>query len=201
MALDHPSTVAVTPVAINIREANSIEDIAAVAKLGSHVFYVTFTHTCSAEEMRAYLEKCYSVEAIAKDAADPMKDIIVATITTAPNSVDGSPGPAPEEVFVGFAQLTRGTTKSCLAHVENSVELQRLYVHPEYQGRRIGRLLCERVEHMAREENFRNMWLGVWEENVAAHHLYHKLGYKQVGQHVFDVGGNIQTDWVMVKEL
>jgi ribosomal protein S18 acetylase RimI-like enzyme len=202
MTVSNTSAAAKPPVAVHIREASSDEDLAAVAELGSHVFNVTFAHSCSAEEMRAYLDECLSLEAIAKDAADPAKDIIVATTTaTTTNGDEGGQDHAQEQVVVGFAQLTRGTTEPCLAHVDNLVELQRLYVHPAFHGRRIGRLLAERVEQMAREQGFRNIWLGVWEENLTAHGLYLKLGYRKVGEHVFDVGGNIQTDWVMVKGL
>jgi ribosomal protein S18 acetylase RimI-like enzyme len=202
MTVSNTSAPAQPPAPIHIREASSDEDIAAVAELGSHVFDVTFSHSCSAEEMRAYLDECFSFEAIAKDVADPAKDIIVATTTaTTTKSAEGGQDPAQEQVIVGFAQLTRGTTEPCLAHVDSLVELQRLYVHPAFHGRRIGKLLAERVEHMAREQGFRNIWLGVWEENMTAHGLYLKLGYKRVGEHVFDVGGNIQTDWVMVKGL
>jgi RimJ/RimL family protein N-acetyltransferase len=41
----------------------------------------------------------------------------------------------------------------------------------------------------------------VWEENHKAQRVYEKLGYKIVGDHDFVIGGVIQTDHIMLKEL
>jgi len=54
---------------------------------------------------------------------------------------------------------------------------------------------------MAREQGFEFMWLGVWEENVKAIRVYEKMGYKKVGEHGFAVGGIVQTDHIMAKQL
>ena len=45
------------------------------------------------------------------------------------------------------------------------------------------------------------MWLGVWERNPRAIAFYLKAGFVQVGSHVFMVGSDRQTDWVLVSPL
>lgn len=171
---------------ITTREAR-LEDAAHVAHLGAHVFAVTYGHSVAAHELQAYLDESYSIEATAKDIADPNKDMILA--------VD------PEGVIVGFALLTRGSKEACIAHLDSYVELQRLYVSPTYQGYGVGKILASQVESMAREQGFRNMWLGVWEENHKAQKVYEKLGYKLVGDREFVVGGVVQVGLIMLKEL
>lgn len=171
---------------ITTREAR-LDDAAHVAHLGAHVFAVTYGHSVAAHELEAYLDESYSVEATAKDIADPNKDMILAM--------------DPEGVIVGFALLTRGSKELCIAHLEKYVELQRLYVSPAYQGYGIGKSLARQVESMAREQGFKYMWLGVWEENHKAQKVYEKLGYKMVGDREFVVGGVVQIGLIMLKEL
>lgn len=62
-------------------------------------------------------------------------------------------------------------------------------------------MLAKAVEDLARQQGFHNLWLGVWEENAKALRLYEKLGFKAIGTKEFLVGGQIDTDLVMVKKL
>ncbi|KAK5197186.1 hypothetical protein LTR72_000411 [Exophiala xenobiotica] len=158
-----------------------------LARLGAHVFSITYGHSVEPHEMQAYLDESYSIEATAKDISDPNKDMILATDQ--------------ESIIVGFALLTRGTSEPCIAHLDNLVELQRIYIHPSYQGHGVGKVLANTLETMAREQSFRYMWLGVWEENLKAQKVYERLGYKTVGDRNFVVGGIVQTGLIMLKEL
>ncbi|KFY11861.1 hypothetical protein V492_04214 [Pseudogymnoascus sp. VKM F-4246] len=171
---------------IIIREANA-EDIPTVSKLGAHIFSVTFGHSVPANELESFLEDSYSVSATENDFKDPMKDLIVAS------DQDGT--------VVGFALLTRGSIEPCVSHLENTVELQRIYVHPAHHGKGVGRLLANRLDDMARDQGFKHIWLGVWEENHNAQKMYEKLGYRRVGGHDFTIGTIVQTDYIMMKEL
>lgn len=171
---------------IQIRNAQA-QDAASVAKLGAHVFALTFGHSVAPHELQAYLDESYSPEATEKDISDPSKTMLVAT--------------DPDGRILGFALLTRGSTEPCIEHIPNTVELQRIYVDPEFHGNGVGKILAMRLEDLAREEGFVVMWLGVWEENVKAMKVYEKMGYKQVGDHDFVIGGVVQTDHIMIKTL
>jgi ribosomal protein S18 acetylase RimI-like enzyme len=165
-------------------------DALAVAQLGAKVFSVTFGHSCTPEQLQAYLDEAYSIDATARDIADENKDMIVAV------AEDGTS-------ILGFALLTRGSTSSepCVADVPGAVELQRIYVDTAAHGKGVGKRLISEVEDMARSQGFRNMWLGVWEENHKAREIYEKMGYTMVGDHDFDIGGDIQTDHILLKKL
>ncbi|CAM6209294.1 N-acetyltransferase domain-containing protein [Enterobacter intestinihominis] len=41
------------------------------------------------------------------------------------------------------------------------------------------------------------VWLGVWEHNPRAISFYHKLGFTEVGEHIFQVGSDPQRDIIM----
>lgn len=170
-----------------LRKATS-EDVPFISQLGAHVFAVTFGHSVEAHELQKYLEEAYSNEATLNDILSPSKDMIVA--------VDPSQGSV-----IGFALLTRGSSEPCIAHLENTIELQRIYVHPDSHGMGIGKLLIQKVEELARDQGFVHMWLGVWEENKKAEKVYERSGYKIVGSHNFVIGGVVQKDWIMLKTL
>lgn len=170
----------------NLRAAKP-RDAEAIASLGSQVFASSFGYSLSSADLEAYLESAYSNLAITGDISNANIDTIVAVDT--------------QDRVVGFSQLTRGTTEPCLAGIEKTVELQRLYVSEDCHGAGIGRKLVNRVEEMAREQGFTTMWLGVWEDNLKAQKVYEKLGYTKIGHHDFKMGDCVQTDWILSKKL
>ncbi|POR34384.1 Putative N-acetyltransferase [Tolypocladium paradoxum] len=175
-----------TPPLITLRRATA-GDIPSISDLGARVFSLTFGHSVSSQQLQAYLDEAYSIPAVAADVADPLKDTVVAT--------------TPAGALVGFAVLTRGSSEPCVAHLERTIELQRIYVDPAYHGNGVGKVLALEVEAVARERGFKNIWLGVWEENFKAQNVYERLGYKAVGHHDFVVGDVAQTDHIMLKAL
>ncbi|OJD38569.1 acyl-n-acyltransferase protein [Diplodia corticola] len=180
------TTAGVRRRAVQVRKARS-DDAAAIAALGAHVFSATFGHSVSPDELQAYLDKDYATASIAADLEDPHKDTLV--------------GVDENDRLVGFALLTRNSVEPCVESLESTVELQRIYVDTAAHGKGVGGLLARAVEKLAREQGFRNMWLGVWEENAVAQKAYEKWGYKKVGTHDFVVGTVVQTDWIMAKAL
>ncbi|KAK2055176.1 acetyltransferase [Colletotrichum caudatum] len=165
----------------------TLGDATAIAELGVHVFSVTFGHSVEPHELQAFLDESYSLKAITKDLEDPNKDTILA--------ID------PKGDVLGFAMLTRGTSEPCLNHLAGLVELQRIYMYPKAHGTGAGKLLADRLEEMARDQGFKHIWLGVWQENHRARKAYEKWGYRACGTHDFAVGPVVQTDDIMVKKL
>lgn len=167
--------------------AATAKDASAIAAVGRHTFSTTFGHTVEPHQLQAFLDESYSTEAIAKDLADKNRDTFVGV------DIDGK--------VQGFTMLTRGSHEPCVEHIPDRVELQRIYVDPSAHGKGLGPALARIVDDTAREQGFRNIWLGVWEENHPALKAYTKWGYKQVGTHDFVVGGVVQKDLVMAKSL
>ncbi|KAM5350676.1 hypothetical protein ACJ41O_007181 [Fusarium nematophilum] len=174
------------PHSFSIRPAQ-LSDSRPIADLGAHVFSVTFGHSVQPHELDAFLQESYTEAAVRKDILDADKDVIIATDA--------------EDKILGFAYLTRGSSEPCVDEMENKVELQRIYVHPSAHGKGVGRALAVKVEDMARAQGFKNIWLGVWEENVKAMRAYEKWGYERVGDHDFVIGSVVQTDYIMLKAL
>ncbi|KAM0324336.1 hypothetical protein ACHAQA_008117 [Verticillium albo-atrum] len=172
--------------AFSLREA-TVQDAGAIAKLGSSIFSASFGHSVTPDQLRKYLDESYSIEATEKDISDPHKDMTVAV--------------AGDGTIIGFGLLTRQSIEPCVDHIDDKIELQRVYVSTAHHGMGVGKCLITEMQKAARDQGFRHMWLGVWEENHKAKQLYSKLGFNVVGEHKFNVGGDIQTDHIMLKEL
>ncbi|QDS70400.1 hypothetical protein FKW77_009372 [Venturia effusa] len=164
------------------------EDAASIAELGADIFTKTFGHSVSQKELQAFLTEHYSAASMLADITNHSKSMIVATDVSTSK-------------IVGFALLTRGSHKPCIAHLSDTVELQRLYVDVSLHGKGVGKLLERRMEEMAREGGFQVLWLGVWEDNERAIRVYEKLGFERVGKHDFVIGEVVQRDLIMVKRI
>lgn len=179
---------------VKIRKA-TIQDAEQISLLGIDVFTVSFGDSgCTPEQLQKYLDDSYSVKAIRGDLADPHKTTLVAV------DEDGENG----QIVTGFTLVNRASSTSepaITGKYAKPVELQRLYVGMGSHGRGIGQALMNEAEGLAREEGWEHMWLGVWESNFRAQKIYGKLGYQRVGEHLFDVGGDPQWDWILVKKL
>lgn len=158
-----------------VRRAVS-SDAAALAELGARTFSDTFAAHNRAEDMEAYLAKTYREPLQRREIDDPA---IVTLVVD-----DGG-------ALIAFAQL-RGS-----ASQHGEVEIARLYVDREQQGRGVAQLLMNATMDAARELGGRTVWLGVWEHNARAIRFYEKCGFRDAGSQPFLLGSDLQTDRVM----
>jgi ribosomal protein S18 acetylase RimI-like enzyme len=83
----------------------------------------------------------------------------------------------------------------------DAMEIQRIYVLGNHQGKQIGKQLLEFATEKAIANQMKYMWLGVWDINVNAVRFYENNGFKIIGKHTFPFGDEVDTDWLMRKEL
>ncbi|GAA3639273.1 GNAT family N-acetyltransferase [Lactobacillus hamsteri] len=83
----------------------------------------------------------------------------------------------------------------------NALEVERIYLREKFQHQGLGLALIKLAEKLAREENKDYMWLGVYEKNIVAQKFYAKDDFERVSQHVFQVGDDAQTDYLLAKKL
>lgn len=104
------------------------------------------------------------------------------------------------EKVLGFLKINFGnaqTEQKC----ENSLEIQRIYVLKTAKGRGIGSSFMSLAQEIALEKKFSSIWLGVWEHNEKAKEFYAKKGFYKFGEHIFTLGSDQQTDFLMKKDL
>ncbi|MDQ1163310.1 GNAT superfamily N-acetyltransferase [Chryseobacterium sp. SORGH_AS 447] len=84
----------------------------------------------------------------------------------------------------GFFTLDFGGDKMEFTENQNSVLLRSLSVHPEMQGKGIGRAAMIQVDDFVRKnfENCHEIVLAVNQNNISAYELYTKVGYQYEGK-------------------
>ncbi|HYY58330.1 MAG TPA: GNAT family N-acetyltransferase, partial [Pyrinomonadaceae bacterium] len=103
-------------------------------------------------------------------------------------------------VAVGYAKLHCGAAPDVVTD-ERPIELVRLYVSREWLGRGLGEALMRECVDEARRKGYRTLWLGVWEHNDRARAFYRKWDFRDVGEHVFQLGADAQTDILMERAI
>lgn len=98
--------------------------------------------------------------------------------------------------IVAYAKINQHIAQS-EQQLSNALEVERIYVHPDWQGRQIGAQLLKHLINLGRIERFDHIWLGVWQENKAAIRFYQRHGFTTFSQHGFYLGNDLQTDLMM----
>ena len=169
---------------LSIRRA-SASDASLLAELGARTFHDAFSADNTAEDMDAYMSVAFTPEKLAAELADADTAFFVAEI-------DGA--------AVGYAQLRAGEAPPCVEGAR-PIELARLYVSQAWLGRGVGEALMRACVEEACAAGHRTIWLGVWERNPRAQAFYRKWDFRVVGDHVFVLGSDPQTDLLMERAL
>jgi diamine N-acetyltransferase len=105
-----------------------------------------------------------------------------------------------EGQVIGYLKLNFGPSQTELKD-EGALEIERIYVLKEFQGKKIGQLLYEKSIEIAKQQGVDYVWLGVWEENPRAINFYKKNGFMEFDKHTFKLGNDEQTDIMMKLHL
>jgi GNAT superfamily N-acetyltransferase len=169
---------------ITVRRA-SLDDANLLSQLGARTFEETFAAENTAEDMAAYLASNFSVAQQTKELSDHSSIFLIA-------EVDGA--------AAGYAKLHASEPDESIEGTE-PIELVRLYVSHTWLGSGVGAALMRACLDEAGSAGYKTIWLGVWERNARAQAFYRKWDFRAVGQHVFQLGSDAQTDVLMERNL
>ena len=104
------------------------------------------------------------------------------------------------EELVGYIKLNENDAQTDIKS-EKAIELERIYVLQQFQGKQIGKLMLHKAIKIASEKHKEYIWLGVWEKNLDAIRFYEKFGISKFDTHPYYIGKDKQIDWLMRYEL
>lgn len=169
---------------LHIRQA-TVADADVLAQLGATTFYDTFHTFQTEEDMRKYLAHTYTSEKLKANLLNPDVFYYLAE--------DGNKA-------VGYVKL--------LLHVNveqmpgaRVVEMEKIYVLQDYLGTGVGKKLMQQSIVAAVHEKFEWMYLGVWQHNTRAIEFYKQFGWEVFGVRKFQLGDNIEDDFIMRLKL
>ena len=168
------------PNGVSIRMAD-VTDAGTLAELGRRTFHETFAAQNDPEDMDAYLNATFTVEGLAGEIREPGAAYLVAE---------------DHRGAVGFAKVAGVAPPDCVT-APSPLRLARLYVSAEAIGAGVGAALMRACIERARATGHLGLWLGVWEHNHRAIAFYRRWGFEAVGNEVFLLGRDEQTDLVM----
>lgn len=163
----------------------TLADAAELARFAESTFRDTFAAANTPEHMAQHCRDNYATAIQAAQITDPAWTTLLIR---------------QQETLIAYAQCRSGDAPACVASARPG-EIHRLYVHRNWHGRGIARMLMSACIETLRQRDADMAWLGVWEQNPRAAAFYRKSGFVEVGEHVFTLGGDPQRDVVMARAL
>jgi diamine N-acetyltransferase len=188
-------------VKINIEESMHIrktilEDLPKLVDISKSTFIEAFAHQNNPDDFYTYVNSAFTLQTLENEfntegvafyfLEDQNMPIAYFKMTENKSPLDSSK----PQIDVNF-------------DFENakSIELDRIYVLSEYHGKGAAQLIMDFIFFIVEEKNYDFVWLGVWEHNPKAIKFYQKMGFEKFGTHIFDIGDDPQTDWMMWRRL
>ena len=169
---------------IEVRPARK-EELSLLRKVAIETFIETFAEFNTPENMEAVLKEAYDADTLEREWREEGS---VCYLAWEGNNL------------IGFVRL-RLNDEAEDRLGKNTIELQRLYVHPAHQGKKTGSLLMKRVVDYSSKQGYDWIWLGVWERNYKAQEFYAKWGFERFSEHTFQMGDDPQVDWLLRKRV
>ncbi len=160
-------------------------DVKALQFIARQTFAAAFADQNSEENMQSYLTENLSAEKLLSEINTPGSEFYLAR---------------DNNQLVGYLKLNFGQAQTDLQDPK-SMEVERIYIMPNYYGKQAGLQLLDFALARARTMKMERVWLGVWEQNHRAIRFYQKHGFKEFARHPFVLGNDVQTDLLMAKQL
>lgn len=161
------------------------EEVAILRDLAIQTFTETFGGHNTDEQLQEFFEQDYTLEVLGKELKSTENEVYFLRR-------DGK--------VVGYLKVNWGEDQT-EQELEDSFEIQRIYILNAFQGHGLGKFLFEFALERAYASGKSWAWLGVWENNLKAQALYRKYGFEKFSEHSFAVGDLVDTDWLMKKAL
>jgi diamine N-acetyltransferase len=166
------------------RDANAA-DAAALAAFARETWIDTFGALFSAEDIAAYVTKCYGVAQQTAEITDAGLHHHLA--------FNG-------DELVGFCSTGRYELPADTGG-ERALELHRIYVSKALKGGGIAQALTDESIAWASAQGAGGLYLSVYHGNERAQAFYRKNGFERFGEHQFMVGGKANQMFILRRSL
>ena len=162
-----------------------MDDLQTLQEVSIETFNETFKDQNSPENMKAYLERAFSLEQLERELSNRYSQFLFVYF---------------DNEVAGYLKVNRNDAQSEKMG-EQSLEIERIYIKSQFQKHGLGKYLLNQAIEIANELHKKEIWLGVWEKNENAIAFYKKMGFVQTGTHSFYMAEEEQLDYIMTKTL
>ncbi|WP_082603539.1 GNAT family N-acetyltransferase, partial [Paucilactobacillus suebicus] len=161
------------------------KDLSQLIKISRETFVDTFGKDNTQADMVEYLEQSFSTAEMKQELSTNGTNFWFIFV---------------DDQIAGYLKLNIDQAQSDQV-ANNALEIERIYIQSAFKRHGLGTKLYHHAETVAHDQHCDNMWLGVWEHNQPAQRFYQGLGFKQIGDHVFTLGSDVQRDLIMLKKM
>ena len=158
-----------------------LEHLQDLVVLSRKTFEDAFTHLNDPVDFQTYLNTTFSSEAVMRELGNENSSFYFVYY---------------DNKLAGYFKLNKGASQTDIKDAD-SLEIERIYVLKEYQGKKIGQWMISEIKEMAKKDHLNYLWLGVWELNKNAIRFYQSNGFEKFGEHPYYIGKDKQNDWLM----
>ena len=147
------------------------KDYQTIVSIGNISVEEAHRESCSAEDMRTYLNNHYNDDAIKKELNNTENIYHIICYNNEP---------------VGFSKIVLNAEHPNIPH-KNATKLDRIYLLSKYHNLKLGLELLQYNISFCKNNNQCGIWLFTWVGNEKAVNFYLKNGFRIVGSHQFKV--------------
>ncbi|MHC9537122.1 GNAT family N-acetyltransferase [Dellaglioa sp. BT-FLS60] len=163
----------------------NLDQLTKLQAISRETFSDTFGQDNTPDDLEKYLTNAYGTKQLSNEIQQPTTAFYFIYV---------------ENQVAGYLKLNWDGTQS-EDYGLNTLEVERIYISSNFKRLGLGTELINQVLITAQQQQKDTIWLGVWENNQAARHFYTKLGFKEIGEHFFQLGSDQQRDIIMQKKL
>lgn len=153
---------------------------AVLAELGASTFYESYKDENTERDMQLYIENTYTIDKIQENLKNTNVIYFLAY------THEGEAG----YVKLLLNQFNPKLDGSC-------TELEKIYVKQSFQRQGVAHQLLQHTINFCKEHNYKNLFLGVWQENEKALQFYAKEGFVKFDTRKFILGERICDDYML----
>ena len=158
-----------------------VADAPQVSAIGRETFTNTFGHLYPPADLAHFLRTAYDEAKTEREIADPARAMWLVEAA----------GEAVGLAYAGPCDLPHPEVTPA------SGELKRFYLRPAWQNGGTGSRLFAEVMAWLLKDGPRDLWIGVWFENVGAQRFYARHGFEKVGEYAFEVGETRDREFIL----
>jgi GNAT superfamily N-acetyltransferase len=166
------------------------DDAPELAAVAAQTFPLACPPAASADNIASFIDANLSANRFGEYLSDP--DRAIATARQGGR-------------IVGYAMLVRGVSDHAgvqrAVQIRPAAELSKMYVLPDRHSSGAAAALMERALSIAADWGVPRVWLGVNRKNQRAQRFYVKSGFTISGTRTFQLGTDVESDYVMTREL
>ena len=157
------------------------DDLDQLVQISRTTFRAAFEADNDPEDFKTYIDAAFHRDKLADELNDPNTSFYFVYL---------------KNDLVAYSKLNENESQSDLKGGD-SMELERIYVLPDFQGKGLGRCILKQVKRITAKMAKAFLWLGVWEHNTKAIKFYEENGFYKFGTHPYYIGKDKQLDWLM----